>query len=109
MNIYKKHKDKQISPEEALDAYWKQRLYEAHSAFSGLTPFYSQFGERTVYLRDFIAERIISGLPLAKDDYHHAIAFRLLLTDLPYDDFYKTRWHETEDHLGYGSTCHLCS
>lgn len=109
MNIHKKYKDKQISPEEALDAYWKQRLRNGHSAFTGLRPFYSSGQDTLVTLRDYVSQLIFAGRPLAKDDYHHAIAFHFLLTEMPYESFYRTQWHETEDHLGYGPTCHLCS
>jgi hypothetical protein len=109
VNIKKKYKDKQTTPEESLDFYWKQRLGNGKSAFTGLSPFYTKGVDASLLqLRNYLAEQIFIGLPLAQDDYYHAIAFHFLLTELPYDKFYKTQWHETADHLGYGPTCSLC-
>ncbi len=49
-----------------------------------------------------IAGRIATGYPLTAREYHLAIACALLITDLPYETFFKTRWHENNDHLAYG-------
>lgn len=45
---------------------------------------------------------IFRGFPLSEGEFHLAIAASYLLTDLPYVEFFKTRWWENNVGRGYG-------
>ncbi len=50
----------------------------------------------------YVAGWIFDGYALSRAEFHLAVAVGLLLTDLPYVRFYKTRWFEDKHHRGYG-------
>lgn len=49
-----------------------------------------------------VADYIAMGLPLSWREFHIAIGLGYLITELPYEEFYKTRWAEDADGRGYG-------
>lgn len=51
---------------------------------------------------DRIAEILCEGFPLSREEYHFALTTKLILSDLPYEIFYKVAWHEDKDYRWYG-------
>lgn len=59
-----------------------------------------------------ITNFIVVGVPLSYHEYHIALATRLLVcTDVSYEKFFTSHWHETKSHVGYGSPrdCTKCN
>lgn len=57
--------------------------------------------------RRLVCDYITTGFPLSFHEFHLALAFGYLITDLPYEEFYKTRWHENAAGRTYGSADNL--
>jgi hypothetical protein len=100
------------SREQDLAAYWRRKAEVSESDFDLLSASHMQaklLSNPTLgRIRDDICRRICEGLPLYYMEYHLAIAFGYIISDLPYDEFFKTRWHETRFHRAYGDKCLLC-
>lgn len=109
---------KKQSPEKRLSNYWKEKNGLEYSDFDGIignaprgltrgtglninimgepnSPI--RFAEITGEISNFIWK----GFPLSFQEYHIAIALGLLLTELPYEEFYTTCWFENEIEHGY--------
>jgi hypothetical protein len=124
----------ELGREEKLAAYWREKAGLAFSDFDALLgrespdkisrrePAYdvlqpgvykkASADEHTIKdLRHVIAHLIAAGFPLSFGEYHLAISFGFLLADgVPYEEFFKTRWHESGEHRAYGpeAACPSC-
>ncbi len=52
--------------------------------------------------RGRVGDLITLGFPLSRLEYYFAIAHSFLLTEMPYEVFYKAAWYENEEERGYG-------
>jgi hypothetical protein len=52
---------------------------------------------------DATREYVARGLPLARREYYMALALGYIMGDLPYEEFYRTRWFETAKECGFGN------
>jgi hypothetical protein len=52
--------------------------------------------------RGLIGDVVASGFPLSRREFYMAVGFAFLLTDLPYEMFYKVGWYENAQERGYG-------
>jgi hypothetical protein len=52
---------------------------------------------------DMTREYVARGLPLSRREYYMALAMGYIMGDRPYEEFFQTRWYETEDVCGFGS------
>lgn len=122
-----------VRPEERLAALWRRRAGIDYSDFDavldvprpddvrGREPAYDVYqplphrtadGLTVKALRHTVAALIATGYPLSFGEYHLAVAFGFLLADgVPYETFYRTRWHETATHRAYTArrTCGTCA
>lgn len=107
-----------MTPEQRLAEYWRKKTGLDWSDFDAMDPVKRL--KNPIWQRDppleakkvdemtwdqitsYVAMQIMRGFPLTFEEYHIAIANRLLLTELPYEKFYKTRWYENKDKRGYG-------
>lgn len=107
-----------LHAEKQLLLYWEKRLRKTKP--DAVTDFQSvldrarddkhRHGVTTAAGLDDISWRIIQGRPLTFVEYHIALANGLLMGEVPYLEFFKTRWHETPFCRGYATvkTCPEC-
>lgn len=98
-------------PEVLLREYWRGKLKankcDGDTLFADVRAGITDDLARSEFVVD-IRERIFLGKPLSFAQYHVAIAMRYLITELSYETFFKTRWHETDHHMAYGSGGRVC-
>ena len=109
---------KQVSNQESyeiekkLALYWRKKANIDDSAFDLLLCSKEAAGDQQTIkqVKDFLTLRIMRGLPLYFADFYMAVAFHFLITELPYEEFFKKRWHENDNHQGYGPAveCPCC-
>jgi hypothetical protein len=123
-----------VRPEVRLADYWRKRVGGVYDDFDAILgrpkpAGYTQRHREAEYdvvvplpgqkssaegmtvkdLRHTICCLVAGGFPLSFGEYHVAIAVGVLLAaDVPYEAFFRTRWHETATHRGYGPSRH-CS
>jgi hypothetical protein len=95
---------RKLSPEKQVAQFWRRKgKGKTNSDWSRMI--INDIPETGIELatsRSRVQERITNGLPLSFTEYHLAIALGYLITELPYVEFFTTRWHETRGHRAYG-------
>ena len=112
----------ELTPEERLARYWRRRSKLDRSDFASLVDvqatdvrgapidLYRDHKCTFADVRVCIGEAIFRGAPLTFQEFYIAVAMGFLITELPYEKFYRTRWHETNGHRSYSerSVCYRC-
>lgn len=107
----------EFAAERRLAEYWRKKAGIAFSDFDlilGAAPPADQqrsargpaldFNKAEHWARngDVVDGMILRGAPLSRLEFHWAVATRGLLTDLEYEEFFRTKWYETAKRRGYG-------
>mgnify|MGYP000207962522 CR=1 FL=1 len=107
------------TPEERLAAYWRKRAGISFSDFDALMGREDVTGEGKAQVRmaavDLAAQPSakladvkralvtlhIKSLPYTRQQYYMALALGVIEGDLGYEEFFRTKWHESRGHHGY--------
>ena len=103
-------KRKPLTPEHELAAYWRKKARLDTSDFDSLTPIPLTDDRTVAQVKHELARRIFAALPLTEEEYSLALAFKFLLTEVPYKVFFMTHWHESLEHRAYKNLqdCEFC-
>ncbi len=108
--------EEEKTPEERLADYWRAKTgldWSDFDVFSGKRPTlgtscrapaldFKQRGLTIEVAEDAVGWNLLKGYPLSREEYYFALARHLVLSDLPYEQFFQTRWWENADQRGYG-------
>lgn len=105
------------TPESRLATFWRRRLKTDWCDFDTLAdtrqpPPKTLIRPRALSIKEMdpkpladiafiIAKMIAYGWPLSREEYYIALALGLLMGDRPYEEFFKQRWFESDEHRGY--------
>src|SRR5262249_36620641 len=99
-----------LTPEQELAEHWRKKACLNKSDFDSLQPIPFSDDRTVEHVKHELARRIFDALPLTEEEYYLAIAFKFLLTGVPYKVFFMNHWHESVEHRAYKSAhdCEFC-